>query len=85
MSMSAVSNISLRQLAKILGVSQPFSSQIRARKRPLPEALGTRLEALGAYYLLINKVLEVERMMGDGVRRGDSIPPVAPAYASGMQ
>ena len=29
MSMSAVSNISLRQLAKVLGVSQPFSSQIR--------------------------------------------------------
>ncbi len=53
MTVSAISSTSLRQLAKILGVSQPFLSQIRAGKRPLPEALRTKLEALGAYHLLI--------------------------------
>ena len=47
------SNMSLRNMAKILGVSQPFLSQIRAGKRPMPEALRTKIEALGAYHLLI--------------------------------
>ena len=28
----------LRKLATVLGVSQPFLSQIRAGKRPMPEA-----------------------------------------------
>ena len=46
--------LSLRRLATILGVSQPFLSQIRAGKRPLPEALKKRVTALGAYHLLIN-------------------------------
>ncbi len=36
-----------------LGVSQPFLSQIRAGKRPMPEALRTKVEAVGAYHLLI--------------------------------
>ena len=45
--------LSLRKLATILGVSQPFLSQIRAGKRPLPEALKRKVEALGAYHLLI--------------------------------
>ena len=45
--------MSLRQLAKELGVSQPFLSQIRAGKRPLPEHLKEKLEAFGAYHLLI--------------------------------
>ena len=45
--------LSLRKLATILGVSQPFLSQIRAGKRPLPEALKTKVQALGAYHLLI--------------------------------
>ena len=45
--------LSLRKLATVLGVSQPFLSQIRAGKRPLPEALRTKVEALGAYHLLI--------------------------------
>ena len=49
----AASNISLRQLAKGLGVSQPFLSQIRAGKLPIPSALKERVEALGAYHLLI--------------------------------
>ena len=39
--------LSLRKLATILGVSQPFLSQIRAGKRPLPEALKRKVEALG--------------------------------------
>ena len=45
--------MSLRKLAKGLGVSQPFLSQIRAGKRPMPSALKERVEALGAYHLLI--------------------------------
>jgi len=45
--------MSLRKMATILGVSQPFLSQIRAGKRPMPEALRTKVEALGAYHLLI--------------------------------
>ena len=48
-------NLSLRKLATILGVSQPFLSQIRAGKRPIPEALKTKVEALGAYHLLIGE------------------------------
>ena len=46
-------NLSLRKLAAILGVSQPFLSQLRAGKRPLPEALKTKVQTLGAYHLLI--------------------------------
>jgi transcriptional regulator with XRE-family HTH domain len=46
-------NLSLRKLATILGVSQPFLSQIRAGKRPLPADLKTKIDALGAYQLLI--------------------------------
>ena len=46
-------NLSLRKLATILGVSQPFLSQIRAGKRPLPADLKTKIDALGAYHLLI--------------------------------
>ena len=42
--------LSLRKLATILGVSQPFLSQIRAGKRPLPDALKKKVEALGAYH-----------------------------------
>ena len=45
--------LSIRKLATILGVSQPFLSQIRAGKRPLPADLKTKIEALGAYHLLI--------------------------------
>ncbi len=45
--------LSLRKLATILGVSQPFLSQVRTGKRPLPEALRRKVEALGAYHLLI--------------------------------
>ena len=45
--------MSLRKMATILGVSQPFLSQIRAGKRPMPETLRTKVEALGAYHLLI--------------------------------
>ena len=37
-----VNKLSLRKLATILGVSQPFLSQIRAGKRPLPDALKTK-------------------------------------------
>ncbi len=51
--MAANSGMSLRQLAKGLGVSQSFLSQIRAGKRPMPGALKERVEALGAYHLLI--------------------------------
>ncbi len=45
--------MSLRKLATILSVSQPFLSQVRTGKRPLPDALKRKIEALGAYHLLI--------------------------------
>ena len=45
--------LSLRKLATVLGVSQPFLSQIRAGKRPIPETLKSKVQALGAYHLLI--------------------------------
>ncbi len=51
----ASSGMSLRTLAKVLGVSQPFLSQVRAGKRPLPEQLRVKVEALGAYHLLITQ------------------------------
>ena len=45
-----VNKLSLRKLATILGVSQPLLSQIRAGKRPLPDGLKTKVDALGAYH-----------------------------------
>ncbi|MBI2847342.1 MAG: helix-turn-helix domain-containing protein [Chloroflexi bacterium] len=45
--------LSLPQLAKQLGVSHTFLSQIRNGKRPLLESLKEKLVALCAYYLLI--------------------------------
>ena len=48
-----INDLSLRKLATVLGVSQPFLSQIRAGKRPMPEGLKTKIEALGAYHLLM--------------------------------
>jgi hypothetical protein len=47
--------MSLRRLAKIPGVSQPFLSQIRAGKRPMPEGLKKKVLALDAYLLPIAK------------------------------
>ena len=44
---------SLRQLAKVLGVSQPFLSQVRVGKRPIPESMDKQVSALGAYHLLM--------------------------------
>ena len=44
--------LSMRQLAKILGVSHSFLSQVRNGKRPLPEHLRKRTEALGAHHSL---------------------------------
>ena len=40
---------SLRELAKELGVSQPFLSQIRSGKRPIPESLKHKLNTRDAY------------------------------------
>ncbi len=51
--MTNSSGLSLRKLATVLGVSQPFLSQIRAGKPPLPDGLRKKVEALGAYHLLI--------------------------------
>jgi transcriptional regulator with XRE-family HTH domain len=63
--------MSLRKLARQVGVSQPFLSQIRAGKRPMPEALKAKLEALGAYHLLIadKQAPDTESRVG-GVRGG---------------
>ena len=58
------SGMSLRKLATILGVSQPFLSQIRAGKRPLPEGLKRQVQALGAYHLLIGDK-QIDTFPGD--------------------
>ena len=50
--MVASSGMSLRQLAKELGVSHSFLSQIRNGKRPMPDPLKEKVEALDAYHLL---------------------------------
>ena len=42
--------MSLRKLATVLGASQPFLPQIRAGKRPLPEALRRKVDTLDAYH-----------------------------------
>ncbi len=55
--MAAKDEISLRQLAKGLGVSHSFLSQVRNGKRPMPEHLRERVEALGAYHLLTTSPL----------------------------
>ena len=66
----AANALSLRQLAKVLGVSQPFLSQIRAGKRPLPDALRVKVERLGAHELLISdKQLTVPASFESGVGR----------------
>ena len=44
--------MSLRKIAKELGVSHSYLSQIRTGKRPLPERLREKLKAIGAYHLL---------------------------------
>ncbi len=60
--MVATKAMSMRQIGKELGVSQPFLSQIKAGKRPMPEHLKDKLEAMGAYHLLISdKQNEVQR------------------------
>ena len=59
--------LSLRKLATVLGVSQPFLSQIRTGKRPLPEALRRKVEALGAYHLLIGDKQSGQYSTQDGV------------------
>ena len=66
---------SLRQLAKDVGVSQPFLSQIRAGKRPMPQGLKEKLEALGAYHLLIADKQPQARTSGagDGIRTRDNL------------
>jgi len=46
-------NLSMRQLAKELGVSQSFLSQIKVGKCPMPDSLREKVEALGACHLLI--------------------------------
>ena len=58
------SGLSLRKLATVLGVSQPFLSQIRAGKRPLPEDLKKKVEALGAYHMFISDK-QVDETPGD--------------------
>ncbi len=60
------SGLTLRKLATILEVSQPFLSQIRTGKRPLPEASRGKLEALGAYHLLITDTQSGQYSTQDG-------------------
>ena len=58
--------LSLRKLATVLGVSQPFLSQIRTGKRPLPETLKRKVEALGAYHLLVSDKQSDQSSAQDG-------------------
>ncbi len=80
--MAANSGMSLRRLAKGLGVSQPFLSQIRAGKRPMPSALKERVEALGAYHLLITDKQINEFPDDEGVGREERPPSrtASPSY-----
>ncbi len=76
-------NLSMRQLAKELGVSQPFLSQIKAGKRPMPDSLREKVEALSAYHLLItdkqvggyggeaSAIRATNSGAGDGIRTHD--------------
>ena len=69
-------DLSLRKLATILGVSQPFLSQIRAGKRPLPADLKTKIDALGAYHLLIgDKQNEPNPQIGVAVQKEKATLP----------
>ena len=61
------SELSLRKLATVLGVSQPFLSQIRTGKRPIPDGLRRKVEALGAYHLLISDKQSGQYSTQDGV------------------
>ena len=63
--MTTVEIRSLRQLAKVLGVSQPLLSQVRAGKRPLPESMGKQVSALGAYHLLMGDKQSGSNLMGE--------------------
>jgi hypothetical protein len=76
---------SLRQLAKVLGVSQPFLSQVRAGKRPLPESMGERVSALGAYHLLMgdkqideNVITDLSHGYGSNVVGRQGLEPWTP-------
>ena len=73
--MVAVNNqeMSLRRMATILGVNQPFLSQIRAGKRPMPNALRMKVEALGAYHLLIGDKHRGTTPADEGGRLGQNI------------
>ena len=73
------SGLSLRKLATVLGVSQPFLSQIRTGKRPLPEALRRKVEALGAYHLLITDTQSGQYSTEDGAAQKKR-PPVRMAF-----
>ncbi len=66
-------NLSLRKLATILGVSQPFLSQIRAGKRPLPAVLKTKVQALGAYHLLIGDKQAGIKIGGEAAAKENSV------------
>ena len=71
--------LSLRKLATVLGVSQPFLSQIRAGKRPLPEALKMKVEAHGAYHLLTGDK-HVSESPGDEGAGQTERPPLRMAF-----
>ena len=50
--MTISTGMSLRQLAKETGVSHSFLSQVKHGKRPMPDTLKDKLNALNAYHLL---------------------------------
>ena len=50
--MTTSTTMSLRLLAKETGVSHSFLSQVKHGKRPMPDTLKDKLNALNAYHLL---------------------------------
>ena len=75
--------MSLRKMATILGVSQPFLSQIRAGKRPMPDALRTKVEALGAYHLLITDKHFDTTPAGEGGGHTSNTEPLSVKFDGG--
>ncbi len=75
MSVGVTEIASLRQLAKVLSVSHAFLSQIRNGKRPLPEALKAKAEALGAYQLLTTLLTSKHHSGRDDMERETGLEP----------
>ncbi len=74
-------NISLRQLAKKLDVSQPFLSQIRSGKRPMPPHLRSKLQTLNCLSLVLPQAQDRPQFVDIAEVSGSSpLPPTTFAF-----